>query len=141
MSSLSLRSPTTWVTTLQLSVKSSTYFVSRNLGHLFIVQSQGQVKSMWRMAKEQTEPAMIPAYVVTGCDTDPHKPTPRWKLNSIRMTLRSGKTPVAASSPDVPEPDLLKALYHVQERRGPALAWFVFLHFFQHQVLPCCHFG
>ena len=58
---------------LYLSVRSSTYFVSRIRGHLLIMQSQSKMNSMWRMAHENTEPATIGAYVVTGCDADPHK--------------------------------------------------------------------
>ena len=48
------------------------------------------------MAHEKTEPAMMAAHVVTGCDADPHKPTLRWKLKTMRMTLSRarGKTSV-----------------------------------------------
>ena len=54
---------------------------------------------------------------------------------------RSWEPPVASPSPHVPEPDLLKALRHVQQRRAPAHAWSVVVPFLQHQVSPCCHFG
>ena len=50
---------------------------------------------------------------------------------------RSWEAPVA---PHVPEPDLLKALRHVQ-RRSPAHAWLVVVLLYQHHVLPRRHFG
>ena len=53
----------------------------------------------------------------------------------------SREASMASPSPHVPEPDLLRAFGHIQQRRSPAHAWFVILPFLQHQMLPCCHFG
>ena len=71
------------------------------------------------MAREKTEPAMLVAYVLTGCDADSHLPTLRWKLNTVRMTLKM----VAGKPSDSTISTQARARpCHVQQRRGPARA-------------------
>ena len=61
------------------------------------------LKTIWRMAHDKTEPAMMAAYVVTGCDANPT--SPRWKPKNDEEDPEqsSRKTPVAITSPHTPE--------------------------------------
>ena len=63
-------------------------------------QSQEQMKSMWSMAQDETDPAMMAGYICIGVDVLSPQNILRCKLKTMRMTLKSAREiPVASPSP------------------------------------------